>query len=45
MLRSFTQADRDEMVENGTISVTCEFCNETYVFDPDDVAEDGEKLN
>src|ERR1700738_772606 len=28
MLRSFSQDDRDHMVENGTISVTCEFCSE-----------------
>lgn len=37
MLRSFPPEDRADMVENGTISVTCEFCNETYVFDPADV--------
>ncbi|HVX99334.1 MAG TPA: Hsp33 family molecular chaperone [Pseudorhodoplanes sp.] len=34
MLRSFPAEDRADMVENGSISVTCEFCNETYVFDP-----------
>ena len=34
MLRSFSQDDRDHMVENGTISVTCEFCSASYVFDP-----------
>src|SRR5262245_41837124 len=39
MLRSFPQSDRDEMVENGVISVTCEFCSETYVFEPADVAD------
>ena len=27
------------MVENGKITVTCEFCNSTYVFEPMDVAE------
>jgi redox-regulated HSP33 family molecular chaperone len=27
------------MVENGKITVTCEFCNSTYVFEPLDVAE------
>ena len=32
MLRSFPQTDRDDMVENGVISVTCEFCSATYVF-------------
>ena len=39
MLRRFSQDDRDHMVENGVISVTCEFCNATYVFEPADVAE------
>ncbi len=39
MLRSFTPDDRGDMVENGAISVTCEFCNETYVFSPDEVAD------
>jgi molecular chaperone Hsp33 len=39
MLRSFSQDDRDHMVEKGKITVTCEFCNSTYVFEPDDVAE------
>ena len=39
MLRSFPQDDRDHMVENGKITVTCEFCNSTYTFDPTDVSE------
>jgi len=39
MLRSFPQDDRDHMVENGKITVTCEFCNSTYVFAPMDVCE------
>jgi molecular chaperone Hsp33 len=34
MLRSFSQDDRDHMVENGKISVTCEFCSSTYIFAP-----------
>ena len=42
MLRSFPQTDRDDMVENGVISVTCEFCSETYVFQPDEVREASE---
>jgi molecular chaperone Hsp33 len=37
MLRSFSADDRDHMIENGVISVTCEFCNSTYVFAPDEV--------
>ena len=39
MLRSFSQDDRDHMVENGKITVTCEFCNSTYVFAPVEVSE------
>jgi molecular chaperone Hsp33 len=37
MLKSFSQDDRDHMVENGRISVTCEFCSATYLFAPADV--------
>jgi molecular chaperone Hsp33 len=37
MLKSFSQDDRDHMVEDGKISVTCEFCNSTYVFEPAEV--------
>src|SRR5271163_2243836 len=37
MLKSFSQADRDEMVQHGVISVTCEFCNSKYVFAPAEV--------
>ena len=38
MLRSFSVQDRDDMVENGKITVTCEFCSSTYVFAPDELA-------
>ena len=34
MLQSFPREDREDMVEKGTISVTCEFCNGSYVVDP-----------
>jgi molecular chaperone Hsp33 len=37
MLRSFSQDDRDHMVEDGKISVTCEFCSANYEFAPGDV--------
>ena len=37
MLRSFSDDDRAHMVENGVISVTCEFCNAKYVFAPGEV--------
>ena len=39
MLRSFPQSDRNDMIENGVISVTCEFCSATYVFEPAQVAD------
>ena len=38
MLKNFSQDDRDHMVENGKISVTCEFCSANYVFAPGEVA-------
>jgi molecular chaperone Hsp33 len=38
MLRSFSQEDRDDMVEDGKITVTCEFCSSTYVFSPGEIA-------
>jgi len=37
MLKSFSQDDRDHMVENGVISVTCEFCSANYEFAPAEV--------
>jgi molecular chaperone Hsp33 len=39
MLQSFSQDDRNHMVENGVITVTCEFCSSTYVFEPETVAD------
>ncbi|MFN3351763.1 Hsp33 family molecular chaperone [Pseudorhodoplanes sp.] len=41
MLKSFSQDDRDHMVEDGKIAVTCEFCNRTYDFAPDEVGTRG----
>jgi molecular chaperone Hsp33 len=37
MLKSFSQDDRDHMVDDGRISVTCEFCSANYVFQPDEI--------
>lgn len=34
LLRSFTPEQRDESVENGKISINCEFCSTLYEFDP-----------
>jgi molecular chaperone Hsp33 len=34
MLTRFSAAERREMAEDGTISVTCEFCNRAYRFTP-----------
>ena len=38
MLKSFSQDDRDHMVEDGRISVTCEFCSANYQFAPGEVS-------
>ena len=45
MLRSFPQEDRDDMVEDGKITVTCEFCSSTYVFAPDEVGANNPALS
>jgi molecular chaperone Hsp33 len=37
MLKSFSKDDRDHMIEDGVISVTCEFCNTKYVLAPAEV--------
>jgi molecular chaperone Hsp33 len=36
MLKSFTPKDRADMVENGKVVVTCEFCSSVYAFSPDE---------
>jgi molecular chaperone Hsp33 len=36
MLRNFTQAERDDMVHDGRITVTCEFCSTRRSYDPAD---------
>jgi molecular chaperone Hsp33 len=42
MLKSFSEDDRDHMVKDGVITVTCEFCNSTYVFEPETVKPETE---
>jgi molecular chaperone Hsp33 len=37
MLKSFSQDDRNDMIQDGVIAVTCEFCNTQYVFAPAEV--------
>jgi molecular chaperone Hsp33 len=44
MLRSFPKEDRDDMVEDGKITVTCEFCSSTYVFAPNEIMANGAAL-
>jgi molecular chaperone Hsp33 len=39
MLASFSADDRAHMVENGAISVTCEFCNASYRFAPEEISD------
>jgi molecular chaperone Hsp33 len=36
MLRNFSQGERDDMVHDGRITVTCEFCSTRRVYDPAD---------
>ena len=36
MLKSFPAKDRADMVENGKVAVTCEFCSSTYEFTPEE---------
>ena len=38
MLRQFSDEERNDMIEDGAIRVTCEFCNERYDFAPGDFA-------
>ncbi len=40
MLKSFSRDDRADMVEDGAISVTCEFCSANYRFAPSDIEDD-----
>nr|RAV90368.1 hypothetical protein DBT45_10935 [Aerococcus tenax] len=39
VLRSFGVEEIDEMVKDGVIEVTCEFCSEVYLFAPDELKE------
>jgi molecular chaperone Hsp33 len=36
MLKSFTPKDRADMVKDGKVVVTCEFCSSVYAFTPDE---------
>jgi molecular chaperone Hsp33 len=36
MMASFEQQDRADMVENGKVQVTCEFCSSSYEFTPEE---------
>jgi len=38
ILRSFPQDDIDDMRQDPVTTVTCEFCNTSYEFTPDDLA-------
>ena len=39
MLKSFSKDDRSHMIQDGIISVTCEFCSTKYVFTPAEVED------
>jgi molecular chaperone Hsp33 len=36
MLARFTPNDRADMIENGKVVVTCEFCSSVYEFTPEE---------
>lgn len=38
VLSNFSAEEIDESIEDGRISVTCEFCNERYAFAPEEIA-------
>lgn len=38
MLKNFSAQERADMIENGRIGVTCEFCSSHYDFTPDEAA-------
>lgn len=38
-LASFGEQDRQDMVLDGKIGVTCQFCSNSYDFDPDEIAQ------
>lgn len=40
MLKSFSPEDRESMVKDGKIVVTCEFCGRVYPFEPGEVETD-----
>ena len=42
MLAGFTAQEIKESIEDGAISVTCEFCSAKYVFDPADFSNSGQ---
>ena len=44
MLGRFSRREREEMAENGEISVTCEFCNRAYRFAPSELDDQSEDL-
>jgi molecular chaperone Hsp33 len=40
MLRNFTPQERTDMIEDGKVRVTCEFCSTTYTFTPSEAGAD-----
>jgi molecular chaperone Hsp33 len=37
VLKRFPESDRAEMVDEGRVVVTCEFCNRRYPFEPAEI--------
>jgi molecular chaperone Hsp33 len=38
VLNSFPAEERADMVDDGRVAVTCEFCGRLYEFEPDEIA-------
>jgi molecular chaperone Hsp33 len=41
VLKRFSAEDRADMLENGVITVTCEFCSTVYRFTPEEASGAG----
>lgn len=45
LLKSFSEEELDDMIVDGEVSVTCEFCNKRYRFDPEELDIEVKKPN
>lgn len=45
ILKSFPREDIEDMVQDGVITATCEFCNQVYILAPEDILAGGRKTS